>query len=186
MASSKEIRSKISTVGNIKKITSAMEMIARTKMKRAVDGVLSIRPYALYTQELLKNLGSDKTIENPYLEKKNKDQGSNKVLLIVIAGDKGLCGGYNANIIREFRRRQKEGQVLEIIAIGKKAVLETKKAGLVLLSEHANIPDKITTEFIHSIAEQAREKYLTKDNYSVGKNNFSALPVRNIALIKNL
>jgi len=140
-----------------------MEMIARTKMKRAVDGVLSVRPYALYAQELLQNLGSDKTIENPYLDKKNKNQNSNKVLLIVIAGDKGLCGGYNANIIREFRRRQKASQELDIIAIGKKAVLETKKAGLPLLSEYADIPDKITAEFIHPIAEQARKKYLTGD-----------------------
>jgi F-type H+-transporting ATPase subunit gamma len=67
MADQKAIQNKIKTVGNIKKMTAAMEMIARTKMKKSVDGVLSVRPYALYAQELLMHLSTDKTLESAYL-----------------------------------------------------------------------------------------------------------------------
>ncbi|PIR86979.1 MAG: ATP synthase F1 subunit gamma [Candidatus Harrisonbacteria bacterium CG10_big_fil_rev_8_21_14_0_10_49_15] len=156
MASQKEVKSKIKTVGNIQKITSAMEMIARTKMKRAVDGVLAIRPYALYARELLKNLGSDKTLENPYL----KQGTGNKTLLVIIAADKGLCGGYNANIIRELRRRANSGEDMDLYTIGKKAGLEGMKLKMNIMGAHKDIPDKLTSGWIEPIAEKIRKDYL--------------------------
>lgn len=157
MAGSRAIKSKIHTVGNIKKITRAMEMIARTKMKRAVDGVLSVRPYALYAQELLDNLATHTRLESPYLE---NGKGS-KVLIVLIAADKGLCGGYNANISRELKKHLQGEQAIDIIAIGKKAVNEARKNKLECIMSHTDVPDKLSAEFMTPIAEQVRNQFLS-------------------------
>lgn len=163
MAGSRAIKSKIQTVGNIKKITGAMEMIARTKMKRAVDGVLAMRPYALYAQELLVHLSADKKLDSVYLH-----QGSgNKVLAVIIAADKGLCGGYNANISRHIKKRFQNGETVEVIAIGKKAVKEARKNKFELLASYVDVPDKISLEFAAPIAKLLREKFLSGEYKSV-------------------
>ncbi|MDP3881120.1 MAG: ATP synthase F1 subunit gamma [bacterium] len=155
MADQKAIQNKIKTVGNIRKITSAMEMIARTKMKKAVDGVLSVRPYALYAQELLMHLSADKTLESPYL---SSGKGE-KILLVVIASDKGLCGGYNANVNRLLKAYLAENQNVEVLAMGKRAILEAKKLGLKTIAEYKDVPDKVSSEYVSEISKELRKAF---------------------------
>lgn len=155
MADQKAIQSKIKTVGNIKKMTAAMEMIARTKMKKAVDGVLSVRPYALYAQELLMHLSADQTLESPYLSK----GAGEKTLLVVIASDKGLCGGYNANVNRLLRFYISENNNIEVLALGKRAILEAKKLGIKTIAEYRDVPDKVSSEYVAEISKVLRKAF---------------------------
>lgn len=161
MADQKAIQNKIKTVGNIKKMTAAMEMIARTKMKKAVDGVLSVRPYALYAQELLMHLSADKTLRSPYLS----NGAGEKTLLVVIASDKGLCGGYNANVNRLLRSYLNENshfsktKTIEVLALGKRSILEAKKLGLKTIAEYRDVPDKVSSEYVAEISKELRKAF---------------------------
>src|ERR1035437_1960368 len=92
MASSKEIKQKIKSTGNIKKIAKTMEMVSVSKRKKSVDREIASRAYSRLALELLVNLSKHKDIEHPLMK---GGKGENE-LLIVIAGNKGLCGGYNS------------------------------------------------------------------------------------------
>jgi F-type H+-transporting ATPase subunit gamma len=100
MADTKTIKTKLKSVGSIGKITKAMEMVARSKMKKAIDRALGVRPYAFFALEFLVNFSYHTAAVSPLFKKTD----GKKILLVVIASDKGLCGGYNANIFRELRR----------------------------------------------------------------------------------
>ena len=99
MANLKEIRSRISSVGSTMQITSAMKMVSAAKLKRAQDAVTQMRPYSNKLTELLVNLSStlDSSDGGVYSEKRD----TNKVLLVTITSNRGLCGGFNANIIKK-------------------------------------------------------------------------------------
>ena len=101
MANLKEIRSRISSVGSTMQITSAMKMVSAAKLKRAQDAVTQMRPYSNKLTELLVNLSStlDSSEGGVYSEKRD----INKVLLVTITSNRGLCGGFNANIIKKAK-----------------------------------------------------------------------------------
>ena len=91
---SKAIKQKMKSIGSIKKITKTMEMVSVSKMKKAVQSSLSSREYARYSLRLLISLAKERNITHPLLKKGLGE----KTLLIIIASNKGLCGGYNVNI----------------------------------------------------------------------------------------
>ena len=121
MANLKEIRSRISSVGSTMQITSAMKMVSAAKLKRAQDAVTQMRPYANKLTELLVNLSSTlDSSEGIYSENRELK----KVLLITITSNRGLCGGFNANIIKKAKSLI-EGEYkkieTDVISIGKKS-----------------------------------------------------------------
>ncbi len=116
--STKEIKNRIRSMQATRQITKAMEMVASSKLRRAQNQVLSARPYfeALYgTIHDIVDANSD--FSSPYLQKK----GGNKVLYVVIAGDRGLAGGYNSNIFK-LVMSELEGKEATVLPVGKKAV----------------------------------------------------------------
>ena len=97
MANLKEIRNRISSVGSTMQITSAMKMVSAAKLKRAQDAVTQMRPYAGKLREILENLSASLDLsENAYAEQREE----NKILVIGITSNRGLCGGFNNNIIK--------------------------------------------------------------------------------------
>lgn len=120
----REIRRKIKSIKNTRQITKAMELVAASKMRRAVANTVALRPYARLAQALLQNL-ADKTSEtlHPLLAKREVK----KVLVIVFATDRGLCGGLNAQLFRklsEYIKAEKTKEnppQMDFLAIGKKA-----------------------------------------------------------------
>lgn len=120
----REIRRKIKSIKNTRQITKAMELVAASKMRRAVANTVALRPYARLAQALLQNL-ADKTSEtlHPLLAKRDVK----KVLVIVFATDRGLCGGLNAQLFRklmEYIKAEKTKEnppQVDFLAIGKKA-----------------------------------------------------------------
>ena len=123
MAVGKEIRNKIKSVENTKKITKAMEMVAASKMRKAQDRMLAARPYAEKVRNITANLAkANPEYVHPFML---PSAGGKKVGFIVVSTDKGLCGGLNTNVLRAVTNKLKEldgqGIKADVVSIGNKA-----------------------------------------------------------------
>jgi F-type H+-transporting ATPase subunit gamma len=125
MANLKEIRDRISSVKNTRKITEAMRLVAAAKVRRAQEQVLRSRPFADRLARILENLQSRMRFEDvdaPLLE----ERPIACITLLAVTGDRGLCGGYNANIIKRTEQRHAElsaqGYKVDLVLIGRKAI----------------------------------------------------------------
>ena len=142
MAVGKEIRGKIKSVENTKKITKAMEMVAASKMRKAQDRMRSARPYAEKVRNIAAHLGA----ANPeYVHPFMKSNDVKKTGLIVVTTDKGLCGGMNTNVLRavtaKLRERQGEGVQTETVAIGNKGLGFLTRVGAKVVSQATQLGD---------------------------------------------
>jgi F-type H+-transporting ATPase subunit gamma len=157
MADTKAIKTKLKTVGNIKKITRAMEMVARSKMKRAIDRALTLRPFAHFGLEFLVNFSYHSTEQSIYY---TKPEGT-RTLIVEIAANKGLCGGYNGNMFRELRRYMQEKEIVsaDFIAVGKYAVHHVGQLGGTLIHSFTNFSENITLEEVEVLADSIKEAY---------------------------
>ena len=144
MAAGKEIRGKIKSVENTKKITKAMEMVAASKMRKAQDRMRAARPYAERVRSLAANLShATPEYKHPFLLP-NKDA---KVAgFIVVTTDKGLCGGLNTNILRattvKLRELESQGQKAEAVAIGNKGLGFLNRIGAKVVSHATQLGDR--------------------------------------------
>jgi F-type H+-transporting ATPase subunit gamma len=123
MPNLKEVRSRIVSVSSTQQITSAMKMVSAAKLRRAQDAITQMRPYANKLKEILENLsaGLDVTADNPYAKQPAEIKN---VLLVVITSNRGLCGAFNANAIKQaskIAREQYPNCNVSVLAIGKKA-----------------------------------------------------------------
>jgi len=122
MASGKEIKKRIRSVGNTKKITKTMEMVATAKSKKALNRVVAARPYAENLDELVGSLGeSGQQDQNPYFR---KSEAPKKKALLIITANRGLCGGYIANVckmgLKYLKDQQAAGVEVELSVFWKK------------------------------------------------------------------
>ena len=134
MANLKEIRTRISSVESTMQITSAMKMVSAAKLKRAQDAITQMRPFAKKFNDILLNVsGSVDGGEHPLMKKSS----GNKVLLIAFSSNRGLCGGFNSNVIKEVKRIVQENPDKEysILPIGKKVYDAFKKTSLINTNE---------------------------------------------------
>ena len=137
MANLKEIRTRISSVESTMQITSAMKMVSAAKLKRAQDAITQMRPFAKKFNDILLNVsGSVDGGEHPLMKKSS----GNKVLLIAFSSNRGLCGGFNSNVIKEVKRIVQENPDKEysILPIGKKVYDAFKKTSLI--NTNKNLP----------------------------------------------
>lgn len=120
MPNLKEIRNRISSVSSTMQITSAMKMVSAAKLKRAQDAITRLRPYASKLRYILENVsGSLDLTENKFAE----DRGQNKVLIVAITSNRGLCGGFNSNIIKKVNQLIREDfreSNVSVLCLGKK------------------------------------------------------------------
>ena len=130
MANLKEIRTRITSVESTMQITSAMKMVSAAKLKRAQDAITQMRPFARKFNEILLNVsGSVEGGDHPLMKKNN----GKKVLLIALSSNRGLCGGFNSNVIKEVKRviQENPDKVYSILPIGKKVFDAFKKSNLI-------------------------------------------------------
>lgn len=121
MANLKEIRNRIASISSTMKITSAMKMVSAAKLKKAQDAITNLRPYANKLTELLQNLSS--TLEGDIGSEYTDKRPIEKVLLVAITSNRGLCGAFNSNIIKQVQSQIKEsyaGKDVSVMTIGKK------------------------------------------------------------------
>jgi len=165
MANTRQVKRRITTAKNISKITKAMEMVAASKMKRAQEQALAARPYAL---ELLKSLRQvTKRVDaalHPLLSKHDVGQRA----VVVVATDKGLCGSLNTHLLKQLLLlRTQYGSQMQVIAVGKKAVLFSRIAGLAIAAQFTDLPEKIALKDILPISSFLMNQFLKQSFQSV-------------------
>ena len=143
MASGKEIRTKIKSVQNTRKITKAMEMVAASKMRKAQERMRAARPYADKVRNIAAHMSeANPEYRHPFLIKRS---GSSKAGMIVVTTDKGLCGGLNTNILRAVVAKLKEleaaGNKVQVTAIGNKGFGFMNRMGATLVSHVIGLGD---------------------------------------------
>lgn len=160
MAGTKEVKRRIKSVKNTKKITKAMELVAASKMKRAVTRTLASRVYASYSWELLSSLAeSIKDTEHPFFIENDK---ADKTLYIIISSNRGLCGGYNSQVIKRainaFKKEDDKSDI-DILSIGKKGDIAMRRIGMNIRLSFTDLPDIIKLSDIAPISDFITSEY---------------------------
>ena len=142
MAAGKEIRGKIKSVENTKKITKAMEMVAASKMRKAQDRMRSARPYAEKVRQITGNLSrANPEYTHPFMQSNDAKAAG----FVVVTTDKGLCGGLNTNVLRavtnQIKDLQAKGQGIEVVAIGNKGLGFMNRIGAKVVSSVTALGD---------------------------------------------
>ena len=142
MAAGKEIRGKIKSVENTKKITKAMEMVAASKMRKAQDRMRAARPYAEKVRQITGNLSkANPEYTHPFMQTNDAKAAG----FVVVTTDKGLCGGLNTNVLRAVTNQLKElqgkGQSAEVVAIGNKGLGFMNRVGAKVVSSVTGLGD---------------------------------------------
>jgi F-type H+-transporting ATPase subunit gamma len=169
MANFKAIRIRIASVKSTKQITAAMKMVSAAKLRRAQDKIVRLRPYAYKLHEILVGLSkslADSEIENIY----GRASATEKVLIIVVTSNRGLCGAFNSNVIREARRIVSEKYLeqfnkgnVSFLTIGKKGYDYLRKLNLKMLPERNSIFNNLTFNNASFIAEEVMAAFVNGD-----------------------
>ncbi|MEM9647566.1 MAG: ATP synthase F1 subunit gamma [Bacteroidota bacterium] len=163
MANLKEIRSRIATVSSTMQITSAMKMVSAAKLKKAQDAITAMRPYANKLTELLQSLSA--SLDGDAGSKFTDNRQVSKVLIVAITSNRGLCGAFNSNIIKQTNLLINEtyaGKQVDVIAIGKKGNDILGKAGNVV-ANHSRVFDDLTFDNVAAIAQNLMDHFTDGD-----------------------
>lgn len=179
MANLKEVRNRISSVGSIMQITSAMKMVSASKLRRAQNTIIFLRPYsALFTEVIGKIMSSDNDLSNSEYGKREKEE---KILLLVLTSNKGLCGGFSSNIIKATKKRIEEIRLkeknakIEIYSFGKKSSeFFNKQKEISLYGTNDEIWDNFSFENVSAIGNKLMQEYKNKrfDRVEIIYNQF--------------
>ncbi len=152
-ASNKALRGRMRSVQNTRKITRTMELVSTSKLKRAQDRVVAARPYAAALAEVIADLVSPELAERfPLLRRPAPPEkgGPRRAAVLLVTSNRGLCGGFNSNLIKEARRRMEaleaRGYEVELHAVGRKGIGFFKYIGRAIASQRQDIGDKPTSE----------------------------------------
>jgi F-type H+-transporting ATPase subunit gamma len=190
MANLKAIRIRITSVKSTRQITSAMKMVSAAKLRRAQDKIVRLRPYANKLHDILVGLTqslAESEDDNIY----GRVSASDKILIVVITSNRGLCGGFNANVTRETRRvvaekypQQFRSGNLWFIAIGKKGFDFLKKQKVNILEEQNQLFNNLTFENVGTVAERIMEAFVTGkfDKVEIIYNQFKNAAVQNLTV----
>jgi F-type H+-transporting ATPase subunit gamma len=163
VATLREIRRRISGIKSTEKITRAMKMVAAAKLRRAQEMIFATRPYARKLQEVLTHLIDETTVEtNPFFHQRTV----HKVAFVVIAGERGLCGAFNSNILREATEHinsYDSNVEVSIIPVGKKAVDYFVKRNYPVVASYPGIFDSLQFHHAKVIGDFLVQQYLAGD-----------------------
>lgn len=160
MANLKEIRNRITSVSSTMQITSAMKMVSAAKLKKAQDAITAMRPYAEKLTELLQNLSS--TLDGDVGGEYTTQREVKKVLMVAITSNRGLCGAFNSNVIKEVKIRSEfyAGKQVDVFAIGKKGNDILSKT-LSVVDNQSHVFDDLTFDNVTKIAETLTQKFVS-------------------------
>ena len=172
MANLKEIRNRIASVSSTMQITSAMKMVSAAKLKKAQDAITAMRPYANKLTELLQNLSA--TLDADSGSKYSEQRDIKNVLIVAITSNRGLCGAFNSNIIKQANVvAERYDANVSVVAIGKKANDALSK-NLEIISNQSAVYDDLTFDNVAVIAEMLMEQFESKavDKIEIIYNKF--------------
>jgi F-type H+-transporting ATPase subunit gamma len=199
MPSLKEVRVRIASVASTQQITKAMKMVAAAKLRRAQDGIIQLRPYSQKLAGILDNLkqANDSDLDSPYL----LDRVAEKILVVVITSDRGLCGAFNSNVIKttlallenKYSSQLAKGQVT-FLCVGKKGYEYFSKRGYKVVGDYATLFGNLNFIAVSEAAEFAMNGFVngTYDKVELVYNEFknvatqilrteTLLPLQNVA-----
>src|SRR4026209_3032992 len=160
MAKGRQLKGRIRSVQNTRKITKTMELVATSKLKRAQDRVVAARPYAEALREVITGLVTPELQSQSPLRRRPAPPakgGPTRAALIMITSNRGLAGAFNANLIKEARRRidtlEKQGFTVDLHAVGKKGAGFFKYLGRKLASDRPDIGDSPTMKHALSVID---------------------------------
>jgi F-type H+-transporting ATPase subunit gamma len=174
MAKSRQLKGRIRSVQNTRKITKTMELVATSKLKRAQDRVIGARPYAEALRQVIADLFTpDLADQFPLLRQPLPPSkgGPSRAAVILLTSNRGLAGGFNSNLIKEARRRieslEQQGYTVELFGIGKKGIGFFKYLGRKLALERTDIGDRPTTDHAGEIVEPLIQAFAAGELASV-------------------
>ena len=164
MANLRDIRNRINSVENTRQVTRAMKMVAAAKLRKAQERIFQTRPYAYKIREIIEHLKDElDPTAHPLFETPDTEGG---MLLIVVSADRGLCGGFNTNVIKraEAAIEEKYGALqssegLYLLCAGRKGHEHFAKRGYTLVGDYTNIFDGLSFEVAQNIVSDAREGF---------------------------
>ncbi len=158
MANLKEIRNRITSVSSTMQITSAMKMVSAAKLKKAQDAITAMRPYAEKLTELLQNVSA--SLDGESGGKYSDQRPVNKVLIVAITSNRGLCGAFNSNVVKETKNllQNYAGKKVDFVTIGKKGNDIVKKTNNVVINNNG-VFDDLTFHNVAEIAEELMKLY---------------------------
>src|SRR5512133_1360405 len=170
MANLKAIKIRFTSLNSTRQITSAMKMVSAAKLRKAQDRIVQLRPYAEKLHEILVGLNNslqDTETDNVYSPRKT---GRGRVLLVVVTSNRGLCGGFNANVIRETKRIISEKYSVQMsrgdlwfMPVGKKGFDVLKKMKCNILEEHNDLFQNLSFSNAAVIADKLTALYTSKE-----------------------
>ncbi|MBK7596808.1 MAG: ATP synthase F1 subunit gamma [Gemmatimonadetes bacterium] len=166
MATNRALKGRIRSVTNTRKITRTMELVSTSKLKRAQDRVVAARPYAEALRQVIADLVTPELAERfPLLRSPQSPTkgGPSRAVIILVTSNRGLAGGFNANLIKEARRRiealEAEGYQVELVGVGKKGIGFFKYLGRAFRSERPDIGDRPTAEHAVSLVQDLMDGF---------------------------
>ncbi|MCF8372161.1 MAG: ATP synthase F1 subunit gamma [Bacteroidales bacterium] len=165
MGSLKEIRTRISSVTSTRQITQAMKMVSAAKLKRAQDAIVQMRPYAIKLHEILTSLSAslDDREDNKY----GQQREIKKVLIVTVTSNRGLCGAFNANVVKRAielaendYRDLLAAKKVDFLTIGKKSGDLLKSKGFNVIANHNDVYEKLIFENVSSIAQELMDLFV--------------------------
>jgi F-type H+-transporting ATPase subunit gamma len=176
MAGAREIRTKIKSVQNTRKVTRALEMVSASKIRKAQDLMKASRPYARAMRQLIGHIAKANTeYKHPFLVERSEIK---RVGYIVVSTDRGLCGGLNSNLFRkllgEIREWQNKGVEVDVVAIGTKANVFFKRLKVNLVGSVAHLGEKPKVEQLIGVIKVMLDAYSDKriDQLTLAYNDF--------------
>jgi len=168
MAKGRQLKGRIRSVQNTRKITRTMELVSTSKLKRAQDRVIAARPYAEALREVIADLVTPELAQGfPLLRRPASPAkgGPSRAAVVLLTSNRGLAGAFNSNLIKEARRRiealESEGHTVELHGVGKKGIGFFRYLGRKFALERMDIGDKPTADHAAEIAEPLIEAYST-------------------------
>jgi F-type H+-transporting ATPase subunit gamma len=166
MSGLKEIRTRIASIKTTRQVTSAMKMVSAAKLKKAQDAILQVRPYANKLHEILVSISSsfEENGEMAYTQNREPE----KILVVLISSNRGLCGGFNLNIAKKavemvYSRYSLQHQLEEVdfICIGKQGERQVKLRGMKVVDSNHEIFDQLDFNHVSIIAEQLMHSFIS-------------------------
>ena len=176
MATLRDIKNRIKGVQNTQQITKAMKMVAAAKLRRAQDKVIHARPYARKISKLFTHLVTDEDFNNPFLEERE----NKNIALVIVTADRGLCGAFNTNIIKEaagFIENMQGEAAIQLFCIGKKGFDYFSKRDFDVLDKRIGLFSTLEYSSALSITDELIKLYLdsTFDKIIVIYNEFKSI-----------
>lgn len=163
MAGTKEIKRRIKSVKSTKKITKAMELVAASKMKRAVSSALASRLYAEYSWEVLTSIAKNlENTTNPLFREREKKEDKENILVLLITSNRGLCGAYNTQVIKKaisLLRLEEKNANIDFITIGKKGDTALRRINKNIIANFVDLPDNVSLFDILPLSKLAMGEY---------------------------